>query len=282
VLEELINIAEEAPKYFRKQIQALIQLSMQVATAQHLEEETRFLAVELLLTLAEQASPMMRKQKLFLENIVPLALQLMLAVEDVDMDEWNSTTEDDNDGTELTSLDVGKVLLIHTRPPHPSLSLLAHLTPLAHPVPLPSHIVRVACVYVRRTCVCMCACICDAQDALDRLALSIGGKTVFTLAFRADLVPAFLEHQDWHYRHAALACISQIAEGCEKQMKQKDTLAAIVAQVPAPLRPPSALPPPSLPPSLCARLAPTSVVCPLLCGRTDGRGRHAWSRWRKP
>ena len=48
VLEELINIAEEAPRYFRKQIDALIQLSLQVATAAHLEEETRFLAVELL------------------------------------------------------------------------------------------------------------------------------------------------------------------------------------------------------------------------------------------
>lgn len=178
VLEELINIAEEAPKYFRKQIDALIQLALQVATASHLEEETRFLAVELLLTLAEQAAPMMRKQKLFLENIIPLALQLMLQVEEVDMDEWNSTTEDDNDGTELTSLDVGK-------------------------------------------------------DALDRLALSIGGKTVFGLAFRADLVPAFLLHQDWHYRHAALSCISQIAEGCEKQMKQKSHLETIVAQVAA-------------------------------------------------
>ena len=33
VLEELINIAEEAPRYFRKQIDALIQLSLQVATA---------------------------------------------------------------------------------------------------------------------------------------------------------------------------------------------------------------------------------------------------------
>ena len=178
VLEELINMAEEAPKYFRRQIEALIQLSLQVATAQHLEEETRFLAVELLLTLAEQAAPMMRKQKMFLENIVPLALQLMLNVEDVNMAEWNSTTEDDNDGTDLTSIDVGK-------------------------------------------------------DALDRVALSIGGKTVFALAFRADLVPAFLEHKDWKYRHAALACISQIAEGCEKQMKQKAHLETIVNQVTA-------------------------------------------------
>ena len=104
VLEEVISIAEEAPKYFRKHIDAVIQLSLQVATAGHLEDETRFLAVELLLTLAVQAAPMMRKQKLFLENMVPLALQLMLQVEEVDMNEWNSTTEDDNDGTDLYAL----------------------------------------------------------------------------------------------------------------------------------------------------------------------------------
>ena len=69
------------------------------------------------------------------------------------------------------------------------------------------------------------------KDALDRLALSIGGKTIFGLAFRADLLPAFLEHQDWKYRHAALSCISQIAEGCEKQMKQRQHLEQIVDQV---------------------------------------------------
>jgi hypothetical protein len=75
------------------------------------------------------------------------------------------------------------------------------------------------------------------KDALDRLALSIGGKTIFGLAFRADLLPAFLEHQDWKYRHAALSCISQIAEGCEKQMKQRQHLEQIVDQVLLPCRP---------------------------------------------
>eukprot|EP00286_Rhodomonas_abbreviata_P029484 CAMPEP_0181305524 /NCGR_PEP_ID=MMETSP1101-20121128/9780_1 /TAXON_ID=46948 /ORGANISM="Rhodomonas abbreviata, Strain Caron Lab Isolate" /LENGTH=1099 /DNA_ID=CAMNT_0023411455 /DNA_START=102 /DNA_END=3401 /DNA_ORIENTATION=- len=173
-IEEFISIAEEAPKFFRKHMDPMIQMAIQIVTAQNLEEETRFLAVELLVTLAEQAPTMMRKQTTFLQNIVPLALQLMLVVEEVDMVEWNSTADDDDDDTELSSLDVGK-------------------------------------------------------DCLDRLALSLGGKTVFSLAFREDLVPAFLEHQDWKYRHAALSCISQIAEGCSKQMKEH--LEKIIAQI---------------------------------------------------
>jgi hypothetical protein len=67
------------------------------------------------------------------------------------------------------------------------------------------------------------------QDCLDRLALSLGGNTVFKLAFRQDLVPAFLEHPEWKYRHAALCCISQVAEGCKKQMIEN--MEAIVDQL---------------------------------------------------
>jgi len=173
-IEEFISVAEEAPKFFRKHLDPMTQMSIQIVTATNLEDETRFLAVELLVTLAEQAPAMMRKQTTFLQNIVPLALQLMLVVEEVDMAEWNSTADDDDNDTELSSLDVGK-------------------------------------------------------DCLDRLALSLGGKTVFTLAFRPDLVPAFLDHPDWKYRHAALSCISQVAEGCAKQMKEH--LESIVDQI---------------------------------------------------
>mmetsp|Transcript_3719 Transcript_3719/g.9358 ORF Transcript_3719/g.9358 Transcript_3719/m.9358 type:complete len:1094 (+) Transcript_3719:94-3375(+) len=172
-LEEFISVAEEAPKFFRRHMDPLVQMAIQIVTAAQLEEETRFLAVELLVTIAEQAPAMMRKQQVFLQNMVPLALQLMLVVDDVNLAEWNATTDDDDD-TDLSSLDVGK-------------------------------------------------------DCLDRLALSLGGKTVFNLAFRQDLVPAFLEHPDWKYRHAALCCISQVAEGCKKQMT--DNLGTIIDQL---------------------------------------------------
>lgn len=172
-LEEFISVAEEVPKFFRRHMDPLVQFSIQIVTAAQLEDETRFLAVELLVTMAEQAPAMMRKQPTFLHNMVPLALQLMLTVDEVDLAEWNATTDDDDD-TDMTSLDVGK-------------------------------------------------------DCLDRLALSLGGNTVFKLAFRQDLIPAFLEHPEWKYRHAALCCISQVAEGCKKQMVEN--MEAIVDQL---------------------------------------------------
>jgi len=107
-IEEFISVSEEVPKFFRRHLEPLVQMAIQIVTAQQLEDDTRFLAVELLVTLAEQAPSMMRKQAIFLQNMVPLALQLMLTVDEVDMAEWNSTTEDDDD-TDMTSIDVGKV-----------------------------------------------------------------------------------------------------------------------------------------------------------------------------
>ncbi len=52
------------------------------------------------------------------------------------------------------------------------------------------------------------------QESLDRLALAMGGNTVAPLAAR--LLPTLLAEPDWKKRHAALICISQIAEGCVK------------------------------------------------------------------
>ncbi len=52
------------------------------------------------------------------------------------------------------------------------------------------------------------------QESLDRLALALGGNTVAPLA--SSLLPTLLQDPDWKKRHAALICISQIAEGCVK------------------------------------------------------------------
>jgi len=174
-MEDLISVAEEAPKFFRRSMDPLVHMCFTVSSAEQLDKETRFLAVEMLLTLSEQAPAMMRKQQAFVANIVPLALKLMVDVDEMDLAQWNSTTEDEDD-SEMTSLDVGK-------------------------------------------------------DCLDRLALSLGGKTIFAQALRPDLVPSFLAHPDWKYRHAALCCLSQIAEGCKRQML--DHLGDVVRQITA-------------------------------------------------
>jgi hypothetical protein len=66
-----------------------------------------------------------------------------------------------------------------------------------------------------------------ALQLMDRLALSIGGKTVTPIVF--NLIPQFVNHAEWKYRHAGLMAISQTGEGCAKMIKTQ--LAQVVQLV---------------------------------------------------
>ena len=55
------------------------------------------------------------------------------------------------------------------------------------------------------------------QEALDRLATALGGKKTFPVAVQ--IIPGYLASRDWKHQHAALVCLSMIAEGCKKQME---------------------------------------------------------------
>lgn len=68
------------------------------------------------------------------------------------------------------------------------------------------------------------------QECLDRLALSLGGKTLMPLAIKC--LPPMLANSDWRKRHAALIALAQIAEGCVKTMLQHlESLVAMCLQV---------------------------------------------------
>ena len=56
-----------------------------------------------------------------------------------------------------------------------------------------------------------------AEQALDRLARKLGGKTILPPAFQ--WLPKLIASENWRERHAALMALSSIAEGCEKLMK---------------------------------------------------------------
>lgn len=56
-------------------------------------------------------------------------------------------------------------------------------------------------------------------ECLDRLAQALGGKTVLPVAYKQ--LPMLLGDADWRKRHAGLVTLSQIAEGCAKQMQQQ-------------------------------------------------------------
>ncbi|KAL1918162.1 uncharacterized protein VTP21DRAFT_3428 [Calcarisporiella thermophila] len=55
------------------------------------------------------------------------------------------------------------------------------------------------------------------EQAMDRLARSLGGKSVLPVTFQ--YIPQMLGSQQWQQRHAALMAISAIGEGCVKIME---------------------------------------------------------------
>lgn len=58
------------------------------------------------------------------------------------------------------------------------------------------------------------------QESLDRIAIALGGKAVLPVA--EAIIPSFLNNESsWVHRHAALLAISQIGEGCQKQIEAK-------------------------------------------------------------
>jgi len=57
------------------------------------------------------------------------------------------------------------------------------------------------------------------EQAVDRIACALGGKTVLPYAF--SVLPGMLQHQNWTHRYAALMTISAIGEGCHKAMEKE-------------------------------------------------------------
>jgi HEAT repeat protein len=68
------------------------------------------------------------------------------------------------------------------------------------------------------------------EEALDRLAMAVGGKSVLPVANA--VMQHFLENPDWRYRHAGLMAVSQIGEGCARQIAQSlgDVIAMVLAK----------------------------------------------------
>ncbi|KAG0595973.1 hypothetical protein M758_UG213300, partial [Ceratodon purpureus] len=52
------------------------------------------------------------------------------------------------------------------------------------------------------------------QECLDRVAISLGGNTIFPVA--SQLLPSFINDGDWKKRHATLITLAQVAKGCAK------------------------------------------------------------------
>jgi hypothetical protein len=158
-----IELAEVFPKTYRPILAQLIPFMLEIMNnADALEKSTRQTALEMLLTLCENAPGMMKKQQGLSQALVPVLLSWMHDEEDLEDDpEWYTTEDAEDDDNE------------------------------SNPI--------------------------VAEQALDRLARSLGGPLILPVAF--SVIPSLLCSQEWQKRHGALRAISAIGEGCFKIMK---------------------------------------------------------------
>lgn len=162
-IEMLIEVVESEPYFFKKDLPHVCSIMLDVCknTSNSEDGGPRQVSLEFLVSIAEKLPTQCRKMGTFVKNVFPVALQMMLEIEDEP--EWYDL-DDDDDNSEYTHFDCG-------------------------------------------------------QESLDRLAIALGGKAVLPVA--ESIISAFLQNTNWVYRHAALLALSQIGEGCQKQIEQK-------------------------------------------------------------
>lgn len=154
-IELFVDLAELDPTFLRPCLASVVQAMMTIASHTSLEDATRQLGVEFLITLCESKPTMLRKLPKFVENLIPIVLKFMLDLEDDE--DWNEQSDEDN--IDIANSDVG-------------------------------------------------------EEALDRLALALGGKSLVPALF--SILPSLMSNSDWKHRHAALMALSVIGEGCNK------------------------------------------------------------------
>ncbi|KAJ1437419.1 armadillo-type protein [Ochromonadaceae sp. CCMP2298] len=87
IVEYLVTVAQERPGFFKGSLEAVAGAMLQVGNAQGLEFSTRSMALELLVTITETAPALARRCPGLVQGLVPLAMSLMLEVEEED-GEW--------------------------------------------------------------------------------------------------------------------------------------------------------------------------------------------------
>ncbi|CAL5421025.1 unnamed protein product [Camellia sinensis] len=111
-LELLIELADTEPRFLRRQIVDVVGSMLQIAEAESLEEGTRHLAIEFVITLSEareRAPGMMRKLPQFIQRLFSILLKML---EDVDDDPaWHNAETEDEDAGETSNYSVGQECL---------------------------------------------------------------------------------------------------------------------------------------------------------------------------
>lgn len=111
-LELLIELANNEPRFLRRQLVDVVGAMLQIAEADSLEEGTRHLAVEFVITLAEareRAPGMMRKLPQFIGRLFAVLMKMLLDIEDEHA--WHGAETEDEDAGETSNYSVGQECL---------------------------------------------------------------------------------------------------------------------------------------------------------------------------
>ncbi|KAL6195024.1 hypothetical protein ACLB2K_030646 [Fragaria x ananassa] len=111
-LELFIELAGTEPRFLRRQIVEVVGSMLQIAEAESLEEGTRHLAIEFVITLAEareRAPGMMRKLPQFISRLFAILMNMVLDIEDDPS--WHTAETEDEDAGESGNYSVGQECL---------------------------------------------------------------------------------------------------------------------------------------------------------------------------
>ncbi|XP_010923358.1 uncharacterized protein [Elaeis guineensis] len=111
-LELLIELAGSEPRFLRRQLPDVVGAMLQIAEADRLEEGTRHLAVEFVITLAEareRAPGMMRRLPQFIGRLFAVLMKMLLDIEDEPA--WHSAESEDEDAGETGNYSVAQECL---------------------------------------------------------------------------------------------------------------------------------------------------------------------------
>ncbi|CAA7399284.1 unnamed protein product [Spirodela intermedia] len=111
-LELLIELAGTEPKFLRRQLVEVVGSMLQIAEAESLEEGTRHLAVEFIITLAEareRAPGMIRRLPQFVGRLFAVLIKMLLDIEDDQA--WHSAETEDEDAGETSNYSMGQECL---------------------------------------------------------------------------------------------------------------------------------------------------------------------------
>jgi hypothetical protein len=111
-LELLIELAGAEPRFLRRQLVDVVGSMLQIAEAEGLEEGTRHLAIEFVITLAEareRAPGMMRKLPQFISRLFAILMNMLLDIEDDPA--WHSAENEDEDAGESSNYSMGQECL---------------------------------------------------------------------------------------------------------------------------------------------------------------------------